>query len=146
MRLTLKAPCSRSQRARMMHMTITIEPHERYDLFRSNPADLIAADDEARERVDALLAPLRSSWTSAAACLDVALDVFFPGPGHRNDAALAVCGRCPVRQQCLDEAIADPDLDFGVRGGADVAARQLMRRNRLASARSSTEELTHAKT
>ena len=114
----------------MMHMTITIEPHERFDLFRSNPADLVAAQDAATEYVTKLLAGLRSSWTRHAACADVALDVFFPTPGHRTTAALAICGRCPVRQQCLDEAIADEQLDHGVRGGMSVKARQAARKAR----------------
>ena len=113
-----------------MHMTVTIEPHERFRLHGANPCDLVAAEAEARERVDALLASLKASWTIDAACLDVGTETFFPGPGHRNDTALAICGRCPVRTDCLDEAIADETLDHGIRGGATVAARQAMRKAR----------------
>jgi Transcription factor WhiB len=42
-------------------------------------------------------------------------------------AQRAICGRCPVRQQCLESALADPSL-LGLRGGTDEKERRELRR------------------
>ncbi len=44
-------------------------------------------------------------------------------------AALQVCGRCLVRPECLEYALADSSL-VGVFGGTDTAARRAIRSNR----------------
>jgi hypothetical protein len=60
-------------------------------------------------------------WRQSAACQDVDPDLFFPATesGANYDrqvaAAKAVCVRCPVRAQCLVEALAR--LPYGVAGG-----------------------------
>lgn len=53
---------------------------------------------------------------------------------HQAEQARAfqVCGRCPVRVECLEYALADPFLT-GVWGGTDGAARRAIRRNRKAA-------------
>jgi WhiB family redox-sensing transcriptional regulator len=43
--------------------------------------------------------------------------------------ALAVCKHCPVREPCLDEAVALGD-DIGIRGGMTPAQRAAWRRRR----------------
>ena len=68
------------------------------------------------------------AWVHDAECRDISVDVFFPGPGERAREALEVCGRCPVREECLAEAMADETLDFGVRGGYTSAARKQLRK------------------
>lgn len=99
-----------------------------FDLHGRDPASMIAALDEAGDRVRAMIDSWRQPWAQAAACIGVDIDVFFSAK-HKLDA-LALCGRCPSRTPCLEEALADPSLDHGVRGGADVAARKLMRKQR----------------
>jgi hypothetical protein len=111
-------------------VTDPIEPHERFRYHGVDPADLVAAEDEAAERVARILASLKASWTVDALCIGEPLHHWFPGKGESNRHALEVCGRCPSRLPCLAEAIADPDLDHGIRGGATVAARKAMRANR----------------
>jgi len=68
------------------------------------------------------------AWVDDAECRDINVDVFFPGPGERAREALEICGRCHVRAECLAEAMDDPTLDFGVRGGLTSAARKQRRK------------------
>jgi WhiB family redox-sensing transcriptional regulator len=66
---------------------------------------------------------------TGAACAGEPVDGFFPEKGGSNRLALQICGRCPVRAECLDEALADPSLDHGIRGGMSANARKARRRN-----------------
>lgn len=64
---------------------------------------------------------MTGDWRHRAACRDEDPELFFPigesGPALRQaGAALAVCARCPVRSECLTDAIEKGDL-YGVRGG-----------------------------
>ena len=68
------------------------------------------------------------AWVDDAECRNISVDVFFPGPGQRAREALEICGRCPVRAECLSEAMDDETLDFGVRGGLTSAARKQRRK------------------
>jgi WhiB family redox-sensing transcriptional regulator len=76
---------------------------------------------------------MTDDWRDRAACRDADPELFFPvssiGPGARQIAeAKAVCARCPVRDRCLDYALAN-GLDHGVFGGTtDDERRQLIRR------------------
>ncbi len=68
----------------------------------------------------------KPSWMENAACIDMPLDVFFPGPGRLGAAdtrkAVAICRQCPVRQDCLDYALEHPDM-AGVWGGTSHRER-----------------------
>lgn len=68
----------------------------------------------------------KPSWMERAACIDMPLDVFFPGPGRLGAAdtrkAVAICRQCPVRQDCLDYALEHPDM-AGVWGGTSHRER-----------------------
>ena len=60
-------------------------------------------------------------WRKRAACRDANPELFFSvgqGPDAEafTEAAKKVCGRCPVRKQCLDWALTT-DQDYGVWGG-----------------------------
>ncbi len=95
----------------------------------ANPGDVVEADhtsvrDELRRRVG-LLAP---AWHANAACRGTDTALFFPTTGQSSKQALEICGGCDVRQRCLDEALADPDLDHGVRGAMSAQARKARRR------------------
>jgi hypothetical protein len=109
---------------------VEIPPDERLSLHGHDPADLIAAADEASEYVTRLLAGLHAPWTRRALCIGEPIEWFFPGKGQRNDAAMELCGRCEVRLECLAEALDDETLDWGIRGGATASARKVMRSNR----------------
>lgn len=70
-------------------------------------------------------------WRTAAVCRDTDPELFFPtaesGPVHAAQVAeaKAVCGRCPVRPECLVEAMARiPD---GIAGGLTADERHRAR-------------------
>lgn len=56
-------------------------------------------------------------WRHRAICRDEEPELFFPvGTALRQtEEAKAVCGRCPVRQECLTWAL--DHQDFGIAGG-----------------------------
>jgi hypothetical protein len=67
------------------------------------------------------------SWRRFAACRKVSdPELFFPESG-RSHSALRVCAACPVRDPCLDFAIAY-DIRHGVWGGTSFQDRQHGRR------------------
>ena len=82
--------------------------------------------------------PLQESyeWQYSAACIGVDESVFFSpdaerGPSRRarEAAAKALCAVCPVRQQCLDHALAVRE-PYGVWGGLTFNEREnLLRRS-----------------
>lgn len=71
------------------------------------------------------------SWHALASCRGMDEALFFP-PGDAPDcgvriaAAKAVCAGCPVRRECLDDAMGweQPSTRVGVRGGLSAAERQ----------------------
>ena len=66
---------------------------------------------------DVRLPPKDESWQSAANCLGLDADLFFPGRGDDTAAAKAVCARCSVRAQCLEYALTPPVEAWGIYGG-----------------------------
>lgn len=67
-------------------------------------------------------------WRYYAVCRDEDPDLFFPvsevGPAaDQVQQAKAVCARCPVRSECLTNAIAE-GLPFGVFGGTSESERR----------------------
>ena len=58
------------------------------------------------------------SWQQQALCREFDLDLWYPTRGQPNQPALAICRRCPVRSECLADALDDEALDWGIRGGA----------------------------
>jgi WhiB family redox-sensing transcriptional regulator len=72
-------------------------------------------------------------WRDDANCRTTDPEIFFPsGRGGQvaemERQAKKVCGRCPVREECLDAALEDGDYT-GVRGGLTEAERRGMIRN-----------------
>lgn len=67
-------------------------------------------------------------WWRDAACRDVDVRVFFPerGDAFGFSVARAICGRCPVRSECLADALSYPDSE-GVWAGTTAADRRRMR-------------------
>ena len=73
------------------------------------------------------------SWRQRAACRGVDPDIFYPASDEDAEAAKAVCGQCPVRQPCLEYALANRERD-GVWGGATERERRRILRQRRKSA------------
>ena len=64
---------------------------------------------------------MSDSWADEARCREVGIEIFFPyQPTSNADyrEARKVCAICPVRQTCLDTALAaEGDSDRAYRGG-----------------------------
>ena len=85
-------------------------------LMRPGDASIITLED--------LLA--RPAWHTRAACHDASLDLFVLGPYQSPRPGLALCEGCEVRVECLDFAMADPNLE-GTWGGTTTRQRRTLR-------------------
>lgn len=68
----------------------------------------------------------RPGWQHRAACRGEPVGTFFPS--GRPVRAQVVCSECPVRVECADYALADPEL-VGVWGGLSTVERRRLRRD-----------------
>ena len=89
----------------------------------------------ARVRIPAPRTPVDSprlsdggDWTSAAACRQSDPDALFV-QGAEQQQAKQVCLRCPVRTECLADAL-DNRVEFGVWGGMTERERRALLRRR----------------
>jgi WhiB family redox-sensing transcriptional regulator len=72
------------------------------------------------------------SWRVHAACRGVDPDLFFPARGEMTAPAKAVCSSCPVRSECLTDALEQREK-FGIWGGrSERERRQIRKRQRAA--------------
>jgi WhiB family transcriptional regulator, redox-sensing transcriptional regulator len=74
----------------------------------------------------------RTEWRSLSACRDENPDIFFPAPRSLTmfvqlARAKAVCGSCPVTEECLRYALTTGQ-DHGVWGGTSEEERRALRR------------------
>ncbi|MFO7701053.1 MAG: WhiB family transcriptional regulator [Acidimicrobiia bacterium] len=70
------------------------------------------------------------NWRGEAACSGVNSDIFFPASEEDPEAtaqAKSICAECPVREACLQYALAT-NQSAGVWGGLDAAERRRLRR------------------
>ncbi len=73
----------------------------------------------------ASVAGRRPDWEPEAVCNQGDPELFFPEVGKRTTAAaLKVCGRCPVREECLLAALSRRER-YGIWGG--VGRREFTR-------------------
>jgi WhiB family redox-sensing transcriptional regulator len=95
-------------------------------LVADDPAELAADLPHLPRGVTLDLEVLRH-----AACGEENLELFYPEPGDRaaEQAAKAICAACPVREACLDMALASGD-QHAVLGGTTPAERIPLRRQR----------------
>lgn len=70
-----------------------------------------------------------TEWRRRAACRGSDPGLFFPSDDEPKDDAKALCRRCPVRQACLDFALANRE-DHGIWGGTGARERERIRRAR----------------
>lgn len=68
-------------------------------------------------------------WRGRALCAQADPEAFFPTLGDSAQPARRICAGCPVRQECLDFALAQNE-EFGVWGGMSTRERQRLRRLR----------------
>lgn len=73
------------------------------------------------------------AWRQRAACRGVDPDIFYPASDEEAEAAKAICATCPVREACLEYALANRERD-GVWGGATERERRRIVRQRRKSA------------
>jgi WhiB family transcriptional regulator, redox-sensing transcriptional regulator len=80
-------------------------------------------------RLLAALTPGMGDWVEQAHCGGVNPDLFFPERGASTRDAKAVCRVCPVREECLDYALAANER-FGIWGGLSERERRAAKRRR----------------
>jgi WhiB family transcriptional regulator, redox-sensing transcriptional regulator len=85
---------------------------------------LMANCNENEPSLEALLR--RPWWHQRAACRGVGHKAFMARRHERYDGR-ELCGRCPVRRECLEFALADTEL-VGMWGGTTELDRRRMRR------------------
>jgi WhiB family redox-sensing transcriptional regulator len=92
-----------------------------------DPAEIVTANFGTSDLIRTIVANLEP-WRAEAACNGAPTAVFFPEQGGSSRLAFEYCGRCTVREQCLAEALADTELDHGIRGGLSANARKQRRK------------------
>ena len=73
------------------------------------------------------------TWRQHGACRGTDPDIFYPVADEEAEEAKAICATCPVREPCLEYALATRERD-GVWGGATERERRRMIRQRRKSA------------
>ena len=76
---------------------------------------------------------MKSTWRDQSACRGLDPEIFYPPSDEEAEEAKAVCGICPVRQMCLEHALAFRERD-GVWGGLTERERRRVLRQRQKSA------------
>ncbi len=66
---------------------------------------------------------MNGDWRHSAACTQTDPELFFPEKGNPSREARAVCVRCPVRAECLTDALAQARV-YGVWGGTTERERR----------------------
>ncbi len=66
-------------------------------------------------------------WQDRAACFGVDPDVFFPISEEEAGPALAFCGACRIREECLSWALKNSER-YGVWGGLTEQQRRRLQR------------------
>ena len=67
------------------------------------------------------------AWQDDALCAQTDPDIFLPDKGGSTRDAKRICAACPVRQECLDFALAQESNPAGIWGGRSVQERRKMR-------------------
>ena len=70
----------------------------------------------------------RPAWQERAACRGLGVERFLPELGDPLDDAREVCGRCPMRRECLDFAFEGSTHLYGVWARTSERDRRRLRR------------------
>lgn len=73
------------------------------------------------------LSALDNKWRDYAICSTSDPELFFPPIGANAQEAKKICFRCPVKDECLTEAIRYR-VPYGIWGGKSPNERQRLRR------------------
>ena len=68
-------------------------------------------------------------WRLYAECVGIPHDLFFPKRGQSTKKAKAVCEKCVVKTDCLEDAIVRRE-PAGIRGGLSTRERQTIIKER----------------
>src|SRR5690606_19101133 len=81
---------------------------------------------------------MQTDWMTRGRCREVSPGTFFPSDGVGVELARRICADCPVKEPCLEYALAER-IDHGVWGGtSERERRRILRRRRIAAAGVST--------
>jgi WhiB family transcriptional regulator, redox-sensing transcriptional regulator len=65
-----------------------------------------------------------STWKTDAACRDEDQDLFFPGSDiYVDPIAVAICGACPVCEECLEYSLVNNE-EYGIWAGTSPYQRR----------------------
>ncbi|HEY2101459.1 MAG TPA: WhiB family transcriptional regulator [Pseudonocardia sp.] len=70
-------------------------------------------------------------WADGS-CAETDPEIFYPDKGGSTREPRVVCGRCSIRPECLEWALAT-DQRFGIWGGTSPEERKAIRRSRAAA-------------
>ena len=79
------------------------------------------------------MSTITTTWRDRAACRGLDPEIFYPVSDEDAEEAKSICAICPVREACLEYALANRERD-GVWGGATERERRRMIRQRRKSA------------
>jgi WhiB family redox-sensing transcriptional regulator len=111
----------RTQQVRSRPVTLEAERIDPLDYYRGM---MVAGEFPALS--DFLRRP---DWQAFGACRGMPVDVFVLPVGATAEPARAVCRRCPVNGECLNYALAEPDLE-GIWAGTTARERSRLRKVR----------------
>lgn len=70
-------------------------------------------------------------WKQRALCMEVDPELFYPEKGGSTAPAKGICGRCEVRDDCLQWALEHDERD-GIWGGLSKTERRRLEKRRAA--------------
>jgi len=77
---------------------------------------------------------METEWMQRGLCREIPPAVFFPSDGVGVEAARRICANCPVKEPCLEYALAFR-IDHGVWGGcSERERRRILKRRRTGAA------------
>jgi WhiB family redox-sensing transcriptional regulator len=76
---------------------------------------------------------MATEWMQRGLCREIPPAVFFPSDGVGVEVARSICATCPVKEPCLEYALANR-IDHGVWGGcSERERRRILKRRRVAA-------------
>ena len=119
-----ETPAQSTNRADESKRALDFTDDETDPFPRGDPAEWAAITTDPLAVLFDLFERSRPAWHDQAACRGSGVD--FTATGRKERArAFDICGRCPVRAECLEWAIEVGD-EVAVLGGMDPAARRRM--------------------
>lgn len=91
---------------------------------RKYPRERVATERSGRSLLPFLDRP---DWFDDAACRGMGPEMFFPGKSEMYTEVTALCGSCPVSDECLDYGMAE---HYGYWGGKSERQRRNLRRRK----------------